>query len=53
MSTVRAIVGQKATPMDFLLWPYLKSKIFNSNPVSLEELKERIHEEIQIISQNT
>lgn len=41
------------SPMDFFLWGYLKSKVFNTNPASLEELKERISEEMQNISQNT
>jgi len=69
MSAVHAIFGQKVisrrgdinlpprspdlSPMDFFLWGYLKSKVFNSNPLSLAELKELIREEIQKISQNT
>jgi len=39
--------------MDFFLWGYLKSKVFNSNPATLEELKARIREEMQNISRNT
>jgi hypothetical protein len=39
--------------MDPFLWGYLKSKVFNSNPVFLEEIKENIGEEMQNISRNT
>lgn len=69
LSAVREIFGQKViskrgainwpprspdlSPLDFFLWGYLKSKVFNSNPVSLEELKENIREEMQNISRNT
>jgi hypothetical protein len=41
------------TPMDFYLWGYLKSKVYISNPVSIEELKENIREEMQNISPTT
>lgn len=69
LSAVREIFGKKViskrgdinwpprspdlSPMDFFLWGYLKSKVFDTNPVSTEELKERIREEMQNISQNT
>ncbi|XP_050342348.1 uncharacterized protein LOC126768367 [Nymphalis io] len=69
IAAVREIFGQKViskrgdinwpprspdlSPMDFFLWGYLKSKVFNNNPQSIEELKENIREEIQNISPNT
>lgn len=69
IAAVREIFGQKViskrgdinwpprspdlSPMDFFLWGYLKSMVFNNNPQSIEELKENIREEIQNISPNT
>jgi len=37
-------------PCDFYLWGYLKSKVYNPLPNSLEELKMNIEREIKIIS---
>jgi len=34
---------------DFSLWGYLKEKVFKHQPHTLEELKERIREEIDAI----
>lgn len=39
--------------MDFFLWGYLKAKVYDTNPVTLDELKDRIRSEIQNISTNT
>lgn len=38
------------TPLDFFLWGYLKSKVYQSRPNNLEELKERIRTEIAQIT---
>lgn len=40
------------TPLDFFLWGYLKAKVFKSKPNDLEDLKNRISEEIQDINAN-
>ena len=37
------------TPCDFFLWRYLKEKVFKHHPQSLEDLKERIQQEINSI----
>lgn len=37
------------TPLDFFLWGYLKSKVYLQKPNNLEELRERIRDEIQSI----
>lgn len=37
------------TPLDFFLWGYLKSKVYFNRPNSLQELAERITEEINRI----
>ena len=34
------------SPCDFFLWGYLKEKVFKHRPRSLEDLKERIRQEI-------
>ena len=36
-------------PCDFFLWGYLKEKVFRHRPRSLEDLKERIEQEIDSI----
>jgi len=37
------------SPCDFFLWGYLKEKVFKHRPQSLEDLKERIQQEIDSI----
>ena len=37
------------SPCDFFLWGYLKEKVFRHRPRTLEDLKERIREEINAI----
>jgi hypothetical protein len=37
------------SPCDFFLWGYLKEKVFKHDPRSLEDLKERIQQEINAI----
>jgi hypothetical protein len=37
------------SPCDFFLWGYLKEKVFKHRPRSLEDLKERIQQEIDAI----
>lgn len=37
------------TPMDFFLWGYLKSKVYATNPATLDALRQRIEEEIAAI----
>jgi len=37
------------SPCDVFLWEYLKEKVFKHRPQSLEDLKERIHQEIDSI----
>lgn len=39
------------TPPDFFLWSHLKNRVFRTQPASIEELKNRITEEIQQIDQ--
>ena len=39
------------TPCDFFLWGYLKSKVYEERPRSVQELKVRIRLEIQRIPQ--
>lgn len=66
IAAVREIFGQKLiskrgdinwpprspdlSPMDYFLWGYLKSKVYISNPGSIEELKENIRKEMQDIA---
>ncbi|MDA5927441.1 hypothetical protein M9999_15270, partial [Listeria monocytogenes] len=38
------------TPMDFFLWGYLKAKVYDTNPRSIEALKENIRREMTSIS---
>lgn len=38
------------TPLDFFLWGYLKSKVYETQPASLEELRQRITYECQRIT---
>ena len=37
------------SPCDVFLWGYLKEKVFKNRPRSLEDLKERIQQEIDSI----
>jgi hypothetical protein len=37
------------TPPDFFLWDYLRDNVYNTNPQSIEILKDRIREEINNI----
>ena len=37
------------SPCDVFLWEYLKGKVFKNRPRSLEDLKERIQQEIDSI----
>ena len=39
-------------PCDFFLWGYLKSKVYNPLPKTLDELKENIEREIKKISKD-
>ncbi|CAK9806446.1 hypothetical protein ANTPLA_LOCUS4890 [Anthophora plagiata] len=39
--------------MDFFLWGYLKSRVYNSNPRSLIQLKENILIEMAAIMETT
>lgn len=41
------------TAPDFFLWGYLKEKVFESRPANLEELRNRIREEINLIEPET
>ena len=41
------------TPPDFFLWGYLKSRVYETRPRDLEELKTRIREEFSKISTAT
>lgn len=41
------------SPMDFFLWGYLKSQVYESNPRSIDELKENIRREMSSISERT
>ena len=52
--SLRGAVGWPArspdlSPYDFFLWGYLKEKVFKHRPRSLEDLKERIRQEIDAI----
>lgn len=38
------------TPLDFFLWGYLKSKVYLNRPNNIDDLKERIRQEIRLIS---
>lgn len=38
------------TPLDFFLWGYLKGKVFKSQPANLDDLKQRICQEIRRIT---
>lgn len=38
------------TPMDFFLWGYLKSKVYETSPATISELKENIVREVNGIS---
>jgi hypothetical protein len=40
-------------PLDFLLWSYVKEKVFSTRPSSINNLKIAIHEALTIIDQNT
>ncbi|EFN76728.1 hypothetical protein EAI_17569, partial [Harpegnathos saltator] len=37
------------TPLDFLLWGYLKSKVYVTKPQDLNDLRGRITREIELI----
>ena len=41
------------TPLDFFLWGYLKSKVYETQPNNIEILKEKIREECRLISADT
>lgn len=41
------------TPLDYFLWGHLKSVVYSSQPHSIDDLKERIHNECQKITSNT
>jgi len=38
------------TPCDFILWGYLKAKVYEQRPVTLEPLKEAIRQEVAAIT---
>lgn len=40
-------------PLDFLLWGYLKSKVYQTEPESLIDLRQRIVEECRRIREDT
>jgi len=42
--------SQDLTPCDFLLWGYLKAKVYEQRPVTLEPLKEAIRQEVAAIT---
>ena len=37
------------TPLDYFLWPYLKEKVFKEKPTSLDNLREKIIQECNLI----
>ena len=41
------------SPMDFFLWGYLKTKVYHTNPRSIDELKENIRREMSRITELT
>lgn len=41
------------TPLDFFLWGYLKSKVYQTKPLNLDELRERIIQEMEDITTET
>ena len=40
------------TPLDFFLWGYLKSKVYQTPPENLDELELRIRREMNILRQD-
>ena len=44
-------VSPDLSPPDVFLWDYLKESVYINNPQTLEELKQNIRQEIDIISQ--
>ena len=38
------------TPLDFFLWGYLKSEVYVNRPNNVDDLKQRIRQEIRLIS---
>ena len=41
------------SPLDFYLWGFLKSRVYSSNPTSIDQLKRNIEYEIELISSET
>ena len=41
------------TPCDLLLWDYLKSRVYVTNPTNLQDLKNKIYHEIAALSPET
>jgi hypothetical protein len=41
------------TPLDFFLWGYIKSNIYNNNIKDLNDLKSKITQEIRAIEKET
>ena len=40
------------TPLDYFLWGYLKDRVYRTKPANIEELKQRIRDEITAIEQD-
>ncbi|GAB1867348.1 Transposable element Tc3 transposase [Camponotus japonicus] len=38
------------TPLDFFLWGYLKEQVYKTKPTNIEELKQRITDEMSLIT---
>ena len=46
-TTLRPSKSPDATPLDFFLWGYLKSKVYRGNAETLAKLKAAITEEVR------
>lgn len=40
------------TPLDYFLWGYLKSKVYQTKPNNLDELRNRILQEAALVDRN-
>ena len=50
---IRFALGRRSpdlTPCDFFLWGYLKAKVYEQRPLTLEALKEAIRQEVAAIT---
>lgn len=41
------------TPLDFFFWGYLKDRVYRNKPASIEELKQNIRDEVELLDQIT